>query len=303
MMVKYEEVNQSEETLLSHDESVAKWQEKQPLRGKRSSWILTGFNIILFLISATLFAARYSGPFSNGSYYNKCLRETSRYSPLWGTPIETQLKRQDKRMDGSLFTPSNPSPYRDTTAPSAAVDKAWNDLEWIRTFPISESDVLRLGKDPRTAVKFPPDYGFGDGAYVAQLDIFHQLHCLNTLRLIAWEAFDMDKLLLSKKKYPEIHWLHVSHCTEVLRQNLLCNANLDVVTFVWKETQTLPYSDFDLNKKCVDADVLMDWQSVNTLPTERAINFTRPEGARQMPMEEEYFRMFGLQRPGLAEKR
>lgn len=73
------------------------------------------------------------------------------------------------------------------------VDDTRKALEWVRTFPITEADILAIGKDPRTAVKFPPEYGFGDNSYVAQLDIFHQLHCLNALHLIAWSSHRQEK--------------------------------------------------------------------------------------------------------------
>jgi hypothetical protein len=204
-------------------------------------------------------------------------------------------------VDGSLFVSPHPSPYRNSLKPSEDVDKAWEYLEWIRTFPITADDIVGIGKDPRTAVKFPPDYGFGDDAYVAMLDIFHQLHCLNVLRTLAWEAFDRDGVT-AKEPYPEIHWLHVGHCTEIVRENLMCNANLDVITFNWKETQLQPYPDFDLNKKCTNAEILMGWQEHNALPTKRSINFTRPDGAQQVPMEDEYYKMFDLAKEDLVDR-
>lgn len=201
-------------------------------------------------------------------------------------------------MDGSLFETHNPSKFRNSLHPSDAVEDAWAELEWIRTFPMTEEDVRKLGKDPDLVVKFPPEYGFGHSAYVAQLDIFHQLHCLNLLRHIAWGEYDRDGKT-PKRPYSDLHWIHVAHCTEVLRENLMCSANLDVITFNWKETQDLPFADFNLNKKCTNAEILMDWQTEHTLPTERARNFTRPPGAREVPIGDEYFRVYGIERVNL----
>jgi hypothetical protein len=201
-------------------------------------------------------------------------------------------------MDGSLFETPNPSRYRNKLSPTNQVDKAWQELEWIRTFPITAEDVRGIGKDPELAVKFPPEYGFGDDAYVAQLDIFHQLHCLNLLRHIAWGEFDRDGKT-AKRPYSDLHWIHVAHCTEILRENLMCSANLDVITFNWKETQDLPFADFNLNKKCTNAEILMEWQKDNTIVAEKARNFTRPAGAKQVPISDEYYRIFGIEKVDL----
>lgn len=219
-------------------------------------------------------------------------------APLWGSDLEKKLVKVDKLFDGSLFETANPSIYRNGLSPTEDVDRAWQELEWIRTFPITANDVRGIGKDPELAVKFPPEYGFGDDAYVAQLDIFHQLHCLNLLRHIAWGEFDRDGVT-AKRPYSDLHWIHVAHCTEVIRENLVCGANLDVITFNWKETQDLPFADFSVNKKCSNTEVLMEWQEKNTIVAERARNFTRPVGAQQVPISDEYFRIFGIKKVDL----
>ncbi|TGJ87341.1 hypothetical protein E0Z10_g1493 [Xylaria hypoxylon] len=146
---------------------------------------------------------------------------------------------------------------------------------WVRTIPITDDDIKAIGKDPKTALKFPPKYGFGDNAYVVHLDISHQLHCLNTLRFIAWGQFDEA----AKQPYSDLHWHHVAHCTEVLRENMMCSADLDVVTSNWKETQDVPFADFNLNKKCTDAEMLIQPQDMREVPMEDEITgsmgFTR----------------------------
>jgi len=217
---------------------------------------------------------------------------------LWGTELEKQLKKENKHVDGSLFQTDNPSRFRNGLSPSKEVDDAWAQLEWIRTFPITADDVRGIGKDPELTVKFPPEYGFGDDAYVAQLDLFHQLHCLNLLRHIAWGEYDRDGKT-AKRPYSDLHWIHVAHCTEILLENLACSANLDVITFNWKETQDLPFADFNTNKKCTNAEILVDWQEKNTIVAERARNFTRPPGAKEVPIGDEYFRIFGVEKVDL----
>lgn len=47
-----------------------------------------------------------------------------------------------------------------------------------------------MGKNPDTVAKLEDEiWGLGDDAYVAALDIFHNLHCLNTLRQAAYANY------------------------------------------------------------------------------------------------------------------
>ncbi|KAK8876832.1 hypothetical protein PGQ11_001778 [Apiospora arundinis] len=194
--------------------------------------------------------------------------------------------KSDKKLDGNLFDIPHPSPYRNYLCPNATVESAWQSLEATRTFPITRDAVVKLGKDPATAVQYPSSYGPPyAGRYVAQLDLFHQLHCLNLLRHAAWSEHTHDGRT-AKKSYSALHWVHIGHCVEVLRENLGCNANLDVITLNWKQTQDLP------------------WQEDHALPVETSRNFTRPivdggdgEGAfREVPTSDEYFRIYGIDR-------
>ena len=62
----------------------------------------------------------------------------------------------------------------------AAWDKIAADASPIIT--ISRAEAVALGRDPDVIVKAPHDWGMGDDAYPAQIDVFHEIHCLNMLR-------------------------------------------------------------------------------------------------------------------------
>ncbi|KAK8004826.1 hypothetical protein PG990_010863 [Apiospora arundinis] len=135
--------------------------------------------------------------------------------------------------------------------------------------------VQELGKDPATAAQYPLSYGAGyAGHYVAQLDLFHQLNCLNLLRHAAWSEHTRDGRT-AKKPYSALHW-----------------------------TQDLPFADFNLRKKCTDVETLVQWQEDHALPVETSRNFSCPvvdggdgEGAfREVPTSDEYFRIYGIDR-------
>lgn len=66
---------------------------------------------------------------------------------------------------------------------------------------------------------------------MAQIDVFHQLHCLNTLRMIAYP--DYYEPGEKCNEHPEMWYVHVNHCVDILMQNIMCNANVDLYTLQW----------------------------------------------------------------------
>lgn len=93
----------------------------------------------------------------------------------------------DKKIDNSpAANKSNPD-HIFRLNPSPEVDAAWRRISNIPMFPISHDDIVRLQKDPDISVVAPEDWGFGNDEYgnpnfVFEPDVFHQLHCLNTIR-------------------------------------------------------------------------------------------------------------------------
>jgi hypothetical protein len=59
--------------------------------------------------------------------------------------------------------------------------------------------------------------------YMTSLAVFHQLHCLNSIRLALWNS-TTDKPSDTKMR-------HLDHCVDMLRQAVMCGA--DVSPFIW----------------------------------------------------------------------
>ena len=194
------------------------------------------------------------------------------------------------QVDGTLFTPDNPSIYRQK--PSPEVDAAWEQLEYIRAIPISANDVMKLGKDPSLAARFPESMGFGADAYMAQIDVFHQIHCVNQLRTLAVKHLNQSAVNLSPSRH-RLQELHVSHCSYILLENLMCNANVDLITFNWMETQERPFPDFNINHQCRDFDTVVRWQEENAVSMEEWVAMKKPEGVIEVPAPQGYYDIFG----------
>lgn len=131
-------------------------------------------------------------------------------------------------------------------------------------FGLTQSDVIRLGKDPTSAVKFNPEWNISssEDLYLGVLDVFHQIHCLNMLR---------QNLIINYDYYwgkaygfrPEVfRERHLSHCTSILLQNIMCHADTEVVTHVWQEGNPVPWPDFGVKKQCRDFNALVEFRDV-----------------------------------------
>ncbi|RBQ77241.1 hypothetical protein FVER14953_06520 [Fusarium verticillioides] len=292
--MSFKEDRGSDESLLGSDRENDEIEWTRP--SQRQSWrkhALVGLNLLLFLISLGLFGAA-SFRLTSMSEMDY-IRKTSFYSPVLDS---INFKMRPIETEGGLFEAKNPSKWRNSLKPDPEVDEAWEDLEIIRVFPITEAEVRRLGKDPELLVKFPQEYGLGDNAYMAQIDMFHQIHCLNLLRHLAWAEYNRNGT--AKKPFSDLHWIHVSHCTDILMQNLMCNGNLDIITFNWVETQSNPFPDFAVNHQCRDFDAIYEWQDKHSVPKEWGRNVTRPAGAKQIPISEEYYRIYGIEKPQVS---
>lgn len=149
------------------------------------------------------------------------------------------------------------------------------------------------------SVKFPPSYGLGDDAYMGQIDMFHQIHCLNLLRHQAWKGYDHNATIHSEP-YRPLHWLHVSHCTDILLKNILCAGSLDVVTYQWRESQQRPWPDFDVNHKCRRFEDIQAWQEEHAVPVTWGRNVTRPVGFKEVSMPDLFFEISNVTREFVA---
>lgn len=197
------------------------------------------------------------------------------------------LPYSTKQIDAKLFpNASNPDDiYR--LPPSPAVDAAWDRISANSIFPISESDVLRINKDPSTALTAPPDWGFEEGAYIVEIDVFHQIHCLNALRKALITNYDHYYGSRYGLEPPLMFQTHLGHCTSILLQNLMCHADVEVITHVWQEDQDWPYPDFGISKQCRNFESLLEWKEENELEGmgEKYLGYAKPPHAVQLPRE------------------
>jgi len=148
-----------------------------------------------------------------------------------------------------------PSIYRGTPTPE--LDAAWNRItKNVQPLQISRETLDKIGKADRPSlVRFKEEDG---GGYMASVAAIHQLHCLNMLRKYTYNEYYKDKDEAFTVR-PDIFRTHLDHCVELIRQKLMCNSDVGVITNEWVDGWDLPYPDFNTVHKCRNYEKVLDW--------------------------------------------
>lgn len=143
------------------------------------------------------------------------------------------------------------SPYKGP--PTSEVIAKWHHLTRPGPLNITAEEMTRLGQSLDAVQYFP---GFR-GGYLAYLESAHQLHCLEAL----WEnhhyanhAHLFPDLTEKLRMPPDIMKSHYEHCVDVIRNQLMCTADSQLVTFRWVEGVHGPYPYFNTKHQCEEAE-------------------------------------------------
>ncbi|KAK1494449.1 hypothetical protein CABS01_11465 [Colletotrichum abscissum] len=260
---RFEENEDPEKALLPRmdtkagSQSIGKETSLLKLCSKRPS-LATFLNISLFVASFTLWLwpAPLRHPMKTQDYWKR----TSFYSPI----LERfDIPKISRVTNGTLYDTNPPSVFRQRIGKEA--DEEWHRIgDHVWPLVIGEADVRQLGKDPRVAVKIPEDLGYGSGAYIAQTEVFHHLHCLDMLRReVSYEHYYEPKE--GPRPGGAQHQAHIGHCFDILAQAIKCTGSVDMITFNWVENWEQPFPDFMNHKVCRDFDALLGWVNENSM--------------------------------------
>ncbi|KAL1696641.1 hypothetical protein GGG16DRAFT_108095 [Schizophyllum commune] len=133
-------------------------------------------------------------------------------------------------------------------------DEAWKDLY--------DPSIVRLSRDE--AVLLPNrthPITIGMDGYLGQLDVFHQLHCLNYLRMS-----------LSPERYKPViradllEYEHLNHCIDSIRQSLMCSSDISVNVWQWSEHYEFVAGRVNVAHSCRNFDKLKEWTRARLAP-------------------------------------
>lgn len=260
----------------------------------RSLVVFTTLNILVFFVSCTLFGIWVH---DRDLGRNHDYRRTSAYSPIID---RFDLEPNLKRINGSFYNPKGPVSVA-RQQPNPAADAIWDEWELTRVYPVTRSELLKMEVDPSTVAKLEDStWHLGDDAYAAIFDVYHHVHCLNSLRHIAYGGYyNKSQARADTVKQREIH---INHCIDILLQGIKCNANLDLIPLHWVETQEYPFPDMSINKKCVNFDGLTEWRKRNTIDMDKYVRvMKKPEGSKlgtkQRPAADQYYEYWRYDNP------
>ncbi|KAM7184129.1 protein of unknown function (DUF3328) domain containing protein [Naviculisporaceae sp. PSN 640] len=171
------------------------------------------------------------------------------------------------------------SPYRGPPGPET--DAVWENEGgaafgniWI---PLDEAEEAGI----------TPDHMHFDGTqegipagYPVHVEVFHQIHCLNLIRMSTWynsEYYRPRKQLAFS--HPEEQVIeHVDHCIDNIRQRLMCTADVGLIPFYWvNETGRIGTDpDFQQAHTCRDFKKLHAWMKEHSMEFPNVTIMPRP---------------------------
>ncbi|KAL9044034.1 MAG: hypothetical protein Q9214_002801 [Letrouitia sp. 1 TL-2023] len=149
--------------------------------------------------------------------------------------------------------------------PTSELEEKWHKLVDVPTVLIPPERIPFLNRSIEQGfVEANPPAPHG---YIATVEVFHHLHCLNVVRQYATRDRYPEGLVPTILKYnsPAVAVAHVDHCIEVLRTSLTCNA--DLTPYLWYKEPNggdgAPREDFQATHKCKRFDRILDWVKEN----------------------------------------
>lgn len=147
------------------------------------------------------------------------------------------------------------------------------------SIPESKLTLLNKSSSTQTFRHLPSSLG---GGISGLPDVFHQLHCLDTVRQYTWllagnYGTSPATVAGELKQHPLIpvppvfdgtsdvaNRMHADHCIETLRKTLMCHADVTPLLILRDDNNPIgDRPDFNLHQKCRDWEAIREWTTRN----------------------------------------
>ena len=144
-----------------------------------------------------------------------------------------------------------------------------------RSLAVPVEQATRSGLKP-DQVQINPKYG---GGFPANVEGLHHLHCLNLLRQSLYYNIDYYRSQGKGAFLNEDHIVrhHVSHCLDIIRQQLMCTPDTGLLGQVWWDVDhPKSFVDFNTEHMCKNFDTIRQWAEERQLPETVPHDFLKP---------------------------
>ncbi|KAF4626229.1 hypothetical protein G7Y89_g11930 [Cudoniella acicularis] len=133
----------------------------------------------------------------------------------------------------------------------------YNDQLWRDTYSalhISDEENSKLyNTTERVTIEGMEDQ------FLIGMDVFHQLHCLNVLRKSFYpERYNMS-MYWPNGTLHHFNWVHYDHCIDLIRQSIMCHADISTLWFKWDEEHHRMKPQLNMMHTCRKFEKLRDW--------------------------------------------
>ncbi|KZS89073.1 hypothetical protein SISNIDRAFT_417280, partial [Sistotremastrum niveocremeum HHB9708] len=139
------------------------------------------------------------------------------------------------------------------------------DDAWFSLYPIGLSRITaeQEAKLANWTSRIPGD----EEHYIISLDFFHHMHCLNLVRRALWPErygpYTFDDPIVG-----DVPFDHADHCINIIRENIMCDADITPNVFRWDEEEQEAFPHFDVVHTCRSWDSITEWASEHRLLNE-----------------------------------
>jgi len=240
---------------LGDENTIEKSQEVGRITGsRRRTWsdstIIPWVSTVIFAsLSLYLFLTRQRIP-SLGSFEYGFKTELAASLPQISTESRWFTGTPKWTDDGVASLSFGPREPRYVGEPSQEIDDAWEDLVERRYFFLTEPEARAAWGE-----EYVEFWERNEGGYGAGLDVMHLLHCLNFVR----KDFH-------RERYPPRTvdpTLHRYHCIDIIRQSLMCHADLTPIPTRYYKGLGQNYIDSNRPHVC------RNWRQIRSWVTER----------------------------------
>ncbi|RYP12050.1 hypothetical protein DL767_011488 [Monosporascus sp. MG133] len=182
---------------------------------------------------------------------NKCQRHAETL------PAREGLLWEERRFPTNIVD----NPF--TGDPRPELDEAWYRL------PLN--DNIRVSKDYLDELNLTSIYTKDGSEGIASLSVYHSLHCLKKVkRMLFKEHYHRGKSSEAMAREAK----HVDHCIEYIRESLMCQPDLPMVTFRWinNTAQHEDKSEFYPTSFDVSMHMCANWEALNSWSGQRMFN-------------------------------